>query len=502
MSKKGPSALVKVKYHGCNRFYIYDEKEDRFRPIIEKDLSRASPGYTRLNEKARQREFDDFIKQSEIVATVKIPEFLPNAPSKPRLEKFSPGKKFSAAKTFLSSGSMFEVPRTGYTLLADVLCGLHCAALRKAEPSFSPTVAIRSDSPEIQSALKKLVKSIAWLSCWKSKKVKIERTAILDYRVRPGELLHHIQDFSHVKYSIPEYRKLCFPAEYADTVVLVIEADNAQLREATPYLSNASVVLLNCGTGDLSPTKLSSSDLVAYDPKIVQQFKVHRKAVSALLGWWWSLFDNEDVWARKIVQEARASFGKPDSRYIRVELDPKRLRNAIRYRVVLSFLDELEKFGFMNVEALQPYRQGAKDVFAPAPQESVTLRRAEDPEVFQEIMRELVAAKRDSIVADGERFVKKDKPFAAKRTISGEQYLVMPEDAWATAYKKAVLVRKDWDTSFLRHERWERELQKILAEAGKIKQASSGYRYRYDLYGDGSRDQTYVVAIPAQILEN
>ena len=247
MSKKGPSALVKVKYHGCNRFYIYDEKEDRFRPIIEKDLSRASPGYTRLNEKARQREFDDFIKQSEIVATVKIPEFLPNAPSKPRLEKFSPGKKFSAAKTFLSSGSMFEVPRTGYTLLADVLCGLHCAALRKAEPSFSPTVAIRSDSPEIQSALKKLVKSIAWLSCWKSKKVKIERTAILDYRVRPGELLHHIQDFSHVKYSIPEYRKLCFPAEYADTVVLVIEADNAQLREATPYLSNASVVLLNCG---------------------------------------------------------------------------------------------------------------------------------------------------------------------------------------------------------------------------------------------------------------
>ena len=65
-----------------------------------------------INEKARQREFDDFIKQSEIVATVKIPEFLPNAPSKPRLEKFSPGKKFSAAKTFLSSGSMFEVPRT------------------------------------------------------------------------------------------------------------------------------------------------------------------------------------------------------------------------------------------------------------------------------------------------------------------------------------------------------------------------------------------------------
>lgn len=499
MSKKPPTLLVKVKYPDRQQFFIYSEGENRFVPLTESQLARAIPGYTLLNEKARQRELDTFIRRSEVIETIKVPEFLPTGSPKP---KFSQDEKAKAAQAFLSLADLFEVRRAGYNLISNILCGQHCTALRKAEPSFSPTIAIRNDSPEIRSVLKKLIKSIVRLSRWKIKKVQIERTAILDYRVSPGEFPHHIQDFSKVKCSIPGYKKLRFPAAYTDTIALLISADNSQIREAAPCLGNAAVVLLNCGTGDLNPTRLSSSDLAAYDPEIVQQLKANRKAVSALLGWWWSAFDNEDAWARGIVQEARAFFGKPDSRYIRVELDPKQLRDAIRYRVLQSFMDELETNGLMSSEELQPYRQGAKDVFDPAPQESITLRRAEDPEAFQEIMRELVTAKLDSVVEEGARFVKADKPFAAWRTISGEQYLVMPEDAWATAYKKAALARKGLETSFFKQPGWEKALQKLLVDAGKIKRASSGYRYRYDLYGDGRRDQTYVVAIPVQILEN
>ena len=499
MGKQEHAILVKIKYHDRTRFYIYSKKEKRFVSLTEARLARALPGYTQLNEKARQRAFDTFIKRSEVIEAIKVPEFLPTAQPKPRL---SQEERERAAQSSLSIANLFEAQRVGYTLLADILCGQHCTALRKAEPSFSPTIAIRNDSPEIQSVLKKLVKSIVRVSRWKIKKGKIERTAILNYRISPGELPHHIQDATLVKCSIPGYGKLRFPARYTDTIVLMIGADKSQIQEAVPYLDNAAVILLNCGTGDLSPTRLSSSDLAAYDPEIIQQLKANRKAVSALLGWWWSAFGNEDAWARGIVQEARASFGKPDSRYIRVELDPRQLRDAIRYRVLLSFMDALEAAGVLGSEDLQSYRQGAKDVFDPDPQETVTLRRVEDPEVFQEIMRELVAAKRDSIVAGGERFVKADKPFAAWRTISGEQYLVMPEDAWAKAYKKAALARNDLETSFFKQPNWRGDLQKILVEAEVIKRASSGYRYRYDLFGDGSRDQTYVVAISTQILEN
>ena len=38
------------------------------------------------------------------------------------------------------------------------------------------------------------------------------------------------------------------------------------------------------------------------------------------------------------------------------------------------------------------------------------------------------------------------------------------------------------------------------AEAEAIKAPSAGYRYRYDLYGTGERDSTYVVAVPAKLL--
>ena len=223
---------------------------------------------------------------------------------------------------------------------------------------------------------------------------------------------------------------------------------------------------------------------------------------ASLLGWWWERFDDEDAWARQVTQTARASFGKPDSRYIRAEIDPKLLRDAIRYQVFLSFLDELETAGFMTREELTPYRQTVKDVFDPAPPEPVQLRHAEDPDVFVEIMKAMVKNPPAAIVAENERFVKKDKPLAAWRTISGERYLVFLEEAWAKVYSKAVRTKKEIDCSFLQRERWERDLQKLLCEQGLIKEASSGYRYRYNLLEDGTRDKTYVVAVPAHLLEN
>lgn len=378
---------------------------------------------------------------------------------------------------------------------------MHCRALREAEPSFRPAISVKSTSPEIENLLNALARAAVTKKRWHRKHAKLHRTAVLDYRVPPGGFPHHIQDFSQWKISVKDYKALKIPAAYEDTVLLIVGATDAQIKEAAPYLENAAVILLNSEAGDLSPTKLSASSIGSYDPEVVKQLEEHRKRIAALLHWWWFLPGDENAWARQIVQEARASFGKPDDRYIRVELDPKKLRDAIRYRVLLSFLDELEAREFMAAEELAPYRQAAKDVFDPAPPEPVISRKAEDPEVFLEIMRELTAQNASSIVAENARFVKSDKPFGAWRTISKEPYLVLLEEAWAKAYSKAAKAKDGVDCSFFQQDSWKLELQKVLVEQELIKAPSSGYRYRYDLFGNDTRDKTYVVAIPTKYLD-
>ena len=99
-------------------------------------------------------------------------------------------------------------------------------------------------------------------------------------------------------------------------------------------------------------------------------------------------------------------------------------------------------------------------------------------------------------------FVKSKKHLAAWRTISKKQYLVFPEDQWAKAYKKVACSTGNIDPSYFQRNGWERELQKTLCQHHLIKEPSSGYRSRYDLYENGTRDTTYVVAVPSEVLES
>lgn len=69
-----------------------------------------------------------------------------------------------------------------------------------------------------------------------------------------------------------------------------------------------------------------------------------------------------------------------------------------------------------------------------------------------------------------------------------------------TWYAKAVKTDSAIDATFLQNDRWAAELQKLLGQAGVIKIPASGYRYRYDLLANGTRDTTYVVATPARLL--
>ena len=109
----------------------------------------------------------------------------------------------------------------------------------------------------------------------------------------------------------------------------------------------------------------------------------------------------------------------------------------------------------------------------------------------------------DQIVPPGKPYARpqRGKVAAAWRQIGGEEYLVMEESVWAAWYAKAVKADHTIGATLLQKPRWELELQKLLGQAGVIKLPTSGYRYRYDLLANGTRDVTYVVATPARLLQ-
>ena len=495
-----PPEAVRIRHADGVEYWVYELKTG-YVPLDEAYLARASPGFRNLNERAREKVRNEYLGKCTTIEKASVPRYLVNTrrslPGKDGHRRAAAFEDFRAgALALLPVCELFSNAEAGCDLLATVLAGMRCESLREAESGFRAVVEIRSTAPEIEETLTTLAGAAVTRKKWKNGRIK--RLAVLDWRTRPGGLPHRIQDFSRLKIKVKKHPTLRIPVPYIDTVALVMGADSAQLREAAPYLENAAVLLLNCGSNDWGGRRLRTSELAEYDPEVVKGLDEERYSVAALLRAWWAAEEDEVTWARQIVVEAKASFGKPDSRYISIQLDPKLLNKAIRHRVLCSFLDWLEAEGLLAGENLECYRAIIKGVYAPELVEEKPPQHAEDPQVFLGIMRNLAAS--EQIAGPDEPFRKGDKLLGAWRIISGERFLVMPEDRWKKAYSRAARAAKDVDTAFFQRDQWERELQKILAEAEAITVPSSGYRYRYDLYGTGKRDSTYVVAIPAGLL--
>ena len=262
-------------------------------------------------------------------------------------------------------------------------------------------------------------------------------------------------------------------------------------------MEEAGGFLMGCAGNDWGGRRMSRGDLQSLDPSVVERLQKEGPLASAVLAGWWE--ERSKAAARSIVQEAKRTLGKPDSRFVSVVYDPKLLGGAIRHQTLLTFLKVLEESGVLAPEELAPYRAAVKQVYDPDPEPEVPVRHAEVPEVFLKIIKELTAG--GHIAGRDERFTRADKYLGAWREISGVCHLVLLEGDWKKAYAKAARAREDLDVSILRQEGWERKLLKSLAETGYIKAPNVGYRYRYDLLENGTRDTTYVVAVPRTLLE-
>lgn len=498
--------LVKFVCLQVVSYWVFEEKKKRCVPLDESYLNQKIPGYTRLSEAARRKELGHFVSKAKIICKACTPKVLENTCGKiAALEgkKHPPDKAafLSGIRPLLGIPELFEDSISSYSILCNVLCGPRCEALRKAEPNFRPIISISSLDHKLIDIFRVIVKAVVTQKKWQGKKCKIKRKVILDYRDTTSTIGCHVQDFSRVKIKEKNGVHITTPVNYVDTVALLIGASNAQLREASPYLENACVFLIGCGVIEWSTEKLSTNSVSTYNPDVLDSLINNREFIAAVLRVWWAAED-EDNWAQNIVAKAKASFGKLDTNYVAVTINPQKLRTQIQYYVLQSFFDEVERLGWITTEELEQSRKGAKAVFDPEPMEEKKTGRMEEPEVFLALIGQITQEKHDSILQDNEPFVKADKPYAAYRNISNERYLVMLESDFKKVYAKVARKANGVDTSFLQKPNWERELQRILCEADMVKVPSAGYRYRYDLFQNGTRDKTYILAIPCNLLEN
>lgn len=468
--------------------FIWVRVESSWIFLDEKNTAKLIPGYREMHASARQKALEKFVHECDQISLAKAPSYPPNTHLKTKDMDYSAG-----TGALLELLTFFECSRTGTQSAAYILSGLRGSALRRQAPDLRFAIATSDQSDAITEIFETVVKAVVTQKKWPGKKCRMRRQVVLDCRNTQHAIGRHLIDFSRV--SVKGKKKLQAPAPYEDTVACILGADSAFLREADEYMQNSCVFLIGCGKNEWGSARLSPDELSHYAPAALQAFRDHRNEIAAVLHKWWSGAEDENQWAAEIVADARASFGSPDSRYISVTLDPKKLREAVAYRVLLSFLDFVVERGWLTAEQADTHRAGAKAVFDPDPIEEKPVRRMEQLDVFSEIMSTFLEDASTKIVPLGERFVKADKAIGAYREIGGEKFLVMPEGIWARTYLQAAR-KAGFETSFAQQANWERELQKLLGEAGVIKQPSAGFRYRYDLFDNGTRDKTYVLALP------
>lgn len=470
------------------------------RPVLvdERHLRREIPHYADLTLKGRRKAVDRYLRGFPVALRARIDESLPNVGHHilgrpPCWDDFRAG-----ADAFLRLLDLFEDPEAGAILAANLLCGFQMTTLRQIFPAFLPAVSIPEAGESLEQILCLIQEIAAPKHRWRGKGCRVRRAPVLDYRENGDGIAPRFQDFSQVKVDVPRGKPPAAPFPYTDTAALLIGASSGQIREAAPYLERCSVMALGCRLPkELSARRLSHRQLGAYDPQIIEAWRAHGAEIALVLRLW----QEYELPAATIKAQVSSRFLPPDTRYISVTIHPNELRTAVYLAALATFLRMLAEYSLLSPEESAAREETLTAIFfPPPPPPPAPKRQSEDPQVFLELLAEHIRQSPEDIAGPDEPYRKKDRRLGAWRTISGTQHLVMAEQVWKKWYHRQVRSRPNLDTACLSRDAWEKDMQKALADAGVIKAPSAGFRYRYDLYNDGSRDSTYVLAVPAHLL--
>lgn len=398
--------------------------------------------------------------------------------------------------SLMSLLDVFPTPEAGAMLLATSLMGLRAADLKQCEPSLRPCVAFRGP-PQLERVMKCLFKSILPRKRWKGKNFSIWRKRVVDLN-EPLSLV----DISRARVRIAKLKSTWLSLPPENAVLLVLHGRDTTWGKFSDDLSQTGIVFVNSGlsANGWGAASVPTYSLTAWDDQLFEKIIAKAPQAARLLGWWWGISGND--WAQDVVRRSHDQLGRPGGRFRTFSYEPKALCRAVAYQVLLDFVALVSDRQWLPSDKADAYWQRLQDIFDPAPLPPPTApRRAEDADVFLEKLKFLIDHS-DQIVPLGKPYAhpRRGKVAAAWRQIGGEEYLVMEEKVWMTWYAKAVKADSTIDATFLQNDRWAAELQKLLGQARVIKIPASGYRYRYDLLANGTRDTTYVVATPARLL--
>lgn len=392
---------------------------------------------------------------------------------------------------------VFPTPEAGAMLLATSLMGLRAGDLRASEPSLRPCVAFRGP-PQLERAIKRLFKHILPRKRWDSKRFSVRRKRVVDLNDAVS-----LVDISRAKIRANKLKSIWLPLPPENTALLVLHGRDGVWGRLSDDLSQVGLVFVNnsLSANGWGAASVPTYSLTAWDDQLFGKIIAKAPQAAWLLGWWWGTSGND--WAQDVVRRAHDQLGQPGGRFRTFSYEPKALCRAVAYHVLLDFVALVSDRQWLPPDVADGYRQRLRDIFDPVPLPPTTApRRAEDADVYLEKLNVLLIDHPDQIVPLGKPYARprRGKVAAAWRQIGGEEYLIMEEKIWMTWYAKAVKADSTIDASFLQNDRWAAELQKLLGQAGVIKIPASGYRYRYDLLANGTRDTTYVVATPARLL--
>lgn len=470
------------------------------RPVLLDDrrLRRELPDYADLTLKGRRKAVDRYLKGFPVILRARIDESLPNVGHHilgrpPCRDDFQAG-----ADAFLHLLDLFEDRETGAILAANLLCGFQMTTLRRLFPTFTAVIVLPETNATLEHVLRLIQETATPKQRWRGKHCRVRRAPVLDYRESGDCISPKFQDFSQVKIDLPRRKSPVAPFPYTDTAALLIGASSGQIREAAPYLERCAVMTLGCRLPkELSARRLSHRQIAAYDPSIIETWRTHGAEIALVLRLW----QEHALPIAAIKAQVSSRFLPPDTRYISVTIHPNELRTAVYLAALATFLRMLAEYSLLSPEEAAAREETLSALFFPPPPlPPAPKRQAEDPQVFLELLAEHIRQSPEDIAGPDEPYRKKDTRLGAWRTISGTQHLVMAEPVWKKWYQRQVRSRPDLDTACLSRDSWEKDMQKALADAGVIKAPSAGFRYRYDLYNDGSRDSTYVLAVPAHLL--
>ena len=470
------------------------------RPVLleERYLRKELSHYADLTLKGRRKAVDRYLKGIPVILRARIDESLPNVGHhilgrSPCRDDFRAG-----ADAFLRLLDLFEDPEVGAILAANLLCGFQMTTLRQIFPAFSPTVSIPEAGESLEQILRLILGAATPRHHWRGKHCKVRRAPVLDYRESGDGIILKFQDFSRIKIMLSGRKSPAAPFPYTDTAALIIGASSGQIREAAPYLERCSVIALGCKLPkELSARRLSHRQLGACDPQIIEAWRTHGAEIAMVLRLW----QEYELPIAAIKAQVSSRFLPPDKRFIAVVPHPDKLRAAVYLAALIAFLRMLAEYSLLSSEESAAREETLTALFfPPPPPPPAPKRQSEDPQVFLELLAEHIRQSPEDIAGPDEPYRKKDRRLGAWRTISGTQHLVMAEQVWKKWYHRQVRSRPNLDTACLSRDAWEKDMQKALADAGVIKAPSAGFRYRYDLYNDGSRDSTYVLAVPAHLL--